>query len=67
MGPDITPCIRYIVHNLSCPLLVDWLQVILDNGIVQLTLTKPGGIVTIVKYGGIQNLLESHNKEGNRG
>jgi rhamnogalacturonan endolyase len=48
-------------------LLVDWLQVILDNGIVQLTLTKPGGIVTIVKYGGIENLLESHNKEGNRG
>lgn len=41
--------------------------VILDNGIVEMTLTKPGGIVTCVKYGGIENLLETHNKETNRG
>lgn len=39
----------------------------LDNGIVQVTLTKPGGIVTCIKYGGIDNLLETHNKETNRG
>lgn len=39
----------------------------LDNGIVQVTITKPGGIVTGVKYGGIDNLLEYRNKETNRG
>jgi len=43
------------------------LQVVLDNGIVQVTLTKPAGIVTGVKYGGIANLLEYNNKETNRG
>ena len=42
-------------------------QVVLDNGIVRVTITKPGGIVTGLKYGGIENLLETHNKETNRG
>ncbi|KAG0630091.1 hypothetical protein M758_1G153400 [Ceratodon purpureus] len=41
--------------------------VVLDNGIVRVTITKPGGIVTGLKYGGIENLLETHNKETNRG
>lgn len=41
--------------------------VVLDNGIVQVTLTKPGGNVTSIKYGGIENLLEYKNKETNRG
>lgn len=42
-------------------------HVILDNGIVQITLSKPGGIVTGIKYGGLDNLLEIVNKEKNRG
>ncbi|XP_022727817.1 probable rhamnogalacturonate lyase B isoform X1 [Durio zibethinus] len=41
--------------------------VVMDNGIVQVTLSKPGGIVTGIRYNGIDNLLEVRNKETNRG
>lgn len=41
--------------------------VVMDNGIVQVTLSNPGGIVTGIRYGGIDNLLEFRNKETNRG
>lgn len=41
--------------------------VVLDNGILELTLSKPGGIVTRLRYGGLDNLLEVANKETNRG
>lgn len=43
------------------------LQVIMDNGILQVTLSKPGGIVTGIQYNGINNLLEVQNTETNRG
>lgn len=43
------------------------MQVIIDNGILQLTLSNPGGIVTGVRYNGVDNLLEVLNKEDNRG
>lgn len=39
----------------------------MDNGIVQVTLSKPGGIVTGIQFNGIDNLLEVRNKETNRG
>ncbi|KAL2893056.1 Glutamyl-tRNA(Gln) amidotransferase subunit A [Bienertia sinuspersici] len=42
-------------------------HVVLDNGIVQVTISKPGGIVTGIAYNGIENLLEVRNKEENRG
>ncbi|OMO50814.1 Rhamnogalacturonate lyase [Corchorus capsularis] len=41
--------------------------VVMDNGIAQVTLSKPGGIVTGIRYNGIDNLLEVRNKETNRG
>ena len=43
------------------------LQVIIDNGILQLTLSKPDGIVTGVQYNGVDNLMEVINKEDDRG
>ncbi|OMO57563.1 hypothetical protein COLO4_35295 [Corchorus olitorius] len=41
--------------------------VVMDNGIAQVTLSKPGGIVTGIRYNGVDNLLEVRNKETNRG
>ncbi|XP_020530602.1 probable rhamnogalacturonate lyase B isoform X1 [Amborella trichopoda] len=48
-------------------LLTEDHYVVLDNGIVNLTLSKPEGIVTGIQYGGIDNVLETLNEEVNRG
>ncbi|XP_028789131.1 rhamnogalacturonate lyase B-like [Neltuma alba] len=42
-------------------------QVVIDNGIVQVTLSKPEGYVLAISYNGIDNVLEAKNKDHNRG
>ncbi|XP_062098273.1 probable rhamnogalacturonate lyase B isoform X2 [Humulus lupulus] len=42
-------------------------HVVMDNGILKMTLSKPGGVVTGIRYNGIDNLLEVLNEEDNRG
>lgn len=42
-------------------------QVEIKNGIFGLTLSNPDGIVTGVRYNGVDNLMEILNKEDNRG
>ncbi|CAA6657823.1 unnamed protein product [Spirodela intermedia] len=44
-----------------------YLQVVLDNGILQLTLSNPGGIITGIAYNGVDNLMETRNQEFDRG
>lgn len=43
------------------------LQVVMDNGILQVYLSNPGGFVTGIQYNGIDNLLETLNEKDNRG
>lgn len=38
-----------------------------DNGVLQITLTNPGGNLTRIQYGGIDNVLETQNKDLNGG
>ncbi|KAL5844534.1 hypothetical protein ACOSQ3_010588 [Xanthoceras sorbifolium] len=42
-------------------------HVVMDNGILQVTISNPKGFVTGVRYKGIDNLLEYNNTEVNRG
>ncbi|XP_057434888.1 probable rhamnogalacturonate lyase B isoform X2 [Lotus japonicus] len=42
-------------------------HVVMDNGILQVTLSNPEGIVTGIQYNSIDNLLEVLNDESNRG
>lgn len=42
-------------------------QVELSNGIISITLTLPGGSVTNITYQGSDNLLQTQDRETDRG
>ncbi|KAK1301047.1 hypothetical protein QJS10_CPB13g00286 [Acorus calamus] len=42
-------------------------HVVMDNGILKVTLSKPGGIITGVQYNGLDNLMEIIDAEESRG
>ncbi|CAK7352736.1 unnamed protein product [Dovyalis caffra] len=42
-------------------------HVVIDNGLVRVSLSNPDGDVTGIKYKGIDNVLEINNEEDNRG
>ncbi|CDP01614.1 unnamed protein product [Coffea canephora] len=48
-------------------LLVEDHQVALQNGIVNVTLSAPDGLVTKISYNGLDNLLEVGNEDDDRG
>uniref|UniRef100_A0A2P2IRL7 Rhamnogalacturonate lyase B n=1 Tax=Rhizophora mucronata TaxID=61149 RepID=A0A2P2IRL7_RHIMU len=48
-------------------LLIHDNYVVLENGILQVNLSKPQGMVTGIQYNGIDNLLEALNKDFDRG
>lgn len=41
--------------------------VVIDNGLVNVTIAKPGGDVIVIQYNGLPNVLEIVNEEDNRG
>ncbi|XVE86892.1 hypothetical protein DITRI_Ditri18aG0072000 [Diplodiscus trichospermus] len=42
-------------------------RVVIDNGLVEVTIEKPSGFLTGIKYEGLDNVLESRNHDSNRG
>jgi len=40
---------------------------VIDNGILQIKIANPEGYLTGIRYGGVENLLETRNEGSNRG
>ncbi|KMT06942.1 hypothetical protein BVRB_6g152780 isoform A [Beta vulgaris subsp. vulgaris] len=55
------------ISPLGVTLNVTDTEVVIDNGIVQITIANPEGHLLGVRYDGVNNLLEAPNKESNRG
>lgn len=68
---DITPPRKLLQIRDSSPAVKLRMQnddgVVVDNGLVQVSLSRPHGYVTIIRYNGIENVLADDNKRDNRG
>ncbi|XP_021646098.2 probable rhamnogalacturonate lyase B isoform X2 [Hevea brasiliensis] len=53
--------------NKKLSLITQGPYVLLDNGLVRLTILKPQGYLTGIKYGGLDNLLDLKSSESSRG
>lgn len=69
---EITPSRKLLQTNFAAPfpavkLTTERDQVIIDNGLIQVTLSRPYGDVIGVQYNGIKNVLADDNQRHNRG
>lgn len=53
--------------NMTTNFTYFFIQVVIDNGFVEVTFASPGGDVIGIKYNEINNVLEIENEENNRG
>lgn len=59
---DSTRYIRYISY-----VILSVLQVVMDNGIIKVTLTNPSGSIAGIQFNGVKNLLNDSKKQEYRG
>lgn len=66
---SLEPCDSYFLVIVFSVIHVcyDSLQVILDNGLLKVTISNPQGYVTGIMYGGMDNLLDVKSSESKRG
>ncbi|KAL5844536.1 hypothetical protein ACOSQ3_010590 [Xanthoceras sorbifolium] len=57
----------FCVSSLGVQLHIQEKYVVMENGMLQVTLSNPEGIVTGIRFHDIDNLLEVRNSESNRG
>lgn len=57
----------YVFYEQQFFLIIPIFQVVIDNGLLQLTLSNPGGLIRGIQYNGMDNLLELHNQDLNGG